>query len=119
MVLCVLLSATLVLSVSAPARAQLISTSEALELERSGEARAKVDAYLAREDVAAELAALGVDAEVAALRAAALTPVELEQLAHRIDDAPAGAGVIGVLGVTFLVLMILEWVGVIDIFKKP
>lgn len=118
-VLCVLLTATLVLSLAPPARAQLVSTSQALELERGSEARTAVDAYLAREDVAAQLAALGVDPEVAALRAAALTPDELQRLANRIEDSPAGAGVIGVLGVTFLVLIILEWVGVIDIFKKP
>ncbi len=117
--LCVLLSGALVLSLTAPARAQLISSAEALALEQGDEARAIVSAYLAREDVAAELAALGVDPEVAALRAAALTPSELERLAGRIDDAPAGGSVIGVLGVTFLVLIILEWVGVIDIFKKP
>jgi hypothetical protein len=98
----------------------LISTSQALALERSGEARATVDAYLARADVAAELASLGVDPELARLRAAALSGSELEALAGRIQDAPAGGnGVIAVLGITFLVLLILELVGVIDVFKKP
>lgn len=107
------------LAMAPTARAELVSTSEALALERDGSARTTVDTYLAREEVASELAALGVDPELARLRAAALSPTELEELAGRIEEAPAGGvSVIGVLGVTFLVLLILELVGVIDIFKK-
>lgn len=100
-----------------PANAAVVSTADALALDADS-ARATVDAYLAREDVAQQLADFGVDPEVARLRAAALSLPELEDLAGRIEDAPAGGDVIGVLGVTFLVLLILEFVGVIDIFKK-
>ena len=108
----------LVLAMPRPLAAQPISTSEALTLE-SGAAREVVDAYLTRQEVADELAALGVDPEVARLRAQALSDAELEALAGRIHDAPAGGdGVIVVLGVTFLVLLVLELVGVIDIFKR-
>ncbi len=106
------------LAVPFPGDADVISTSEALALEDSG-ARQVVDAFLAREQVAAELTALGVDPEVARLRAEALSGDELETLAERIEQAPAGGdGVITVLGVTFIVLLILELVGVIDIFKS-
>jgi hypothetical protein len=35
-----------------------------------------------------------------------------------MQDAPAGGDVLVVLGVVFLVLLVLELVGVIDIFKK-
>ena len=109
----------LIVGPASPAEAQLVSTSEALALEQGADARATVDAYLARDEVAAELAALGVDPELARLRAAALSSTELEELAGRIESSPAGGdGVITVLGVTFLVLLILELVGVIDIFKK-
>jgi len=102
-----------------PASGELISTSEALALEDADRSQSVVDAYLAREEVAAELAALGVDPELARLRVAALSASELEELAGRVEEAPAGGGgVITVLGVTFLVLLILEFVGVIDIFKK-
>ena len=101
-----------------PGIADVISTSEALALEDSG-ARQVVDTYLAREEVAAQLGALGVDPEVARLRAEALSSTELEALAQRIEQAPAGGdGVLTVLGVTFLVLLILELVGVTDIFKS-
>lgn len=109
----------LVLGVASRADAGLVSTSQALELERQQQARTTVDAYLARDEVAAELTALGVDPEAARQRAAALSPSEIAALAGRIAEAPAGGtSVIAVLGVTFLVLLILELVGVIDIFKK-
>jgi len=107
------------LTFGTPARAEIVSTSEALALEDSSDARMLVDEYLARDEVAAELAALGVDPELARLRANALSDTEVQALAGRIHEAPAGGtGVFAVLGVTFLVLLILELVGVIDIFKK-
>lgn len=109
----------LTLSFVPPASAQLVSTSEALALEDGGRSQSTVDAYLARAEVTAELEALGVDPELARLRVAALSASELEDLAGRIEEAPAGGdGVIVVLGITFLVLLILELVGVIDIFKN-
>ena len=109
----------LVLGLASRIDAGLVSTSQALELERQQQAQARVDAYLAREEVTAALTALGVDPEAARERAAALSPSELVALAGRIDEAPAGGtSVIAVLGVTFVVLLVLELVGVIDIFKK-
>lgn len=108
-----------VVAAPTPADTNLVSTSQALALEQESQARATVDEFLAREEIAAELIALGVDPEVARLRAESLSGSEVEQLAGRIEDAPAGGvSVIGVLGVTFLVLLILELVGVINIFNK-
>ena len=101
------------------AAVELISTSEALALEQGHEARATVDAFLARQEVANELASLGVDPELARLRAAALSSAELQAIVLRIDEAPAGGELLAILGVTFIVLLVLELVGVIDIFKKP
>jgi len=117
-VLALILILGLLLAVPRPASADLVSTSQALALE-GGRARAVVDSYLARAEVAATLAELGVDPEVARLRAAALSSAEVEQLAGRIEKAPAGGSVLAVLGITFIVLLVLELVGVIDIFKKP
>ena len=95
----------------------LVSTSDALALEEGARAEAIVESYLSRADVAAQLAALGVDPELARLRAESLSRSELEELAQRIEEAPAGGdGVLAVLGIAVLVL--LELVGVIDIFKK-
>jgi hypothetical protein len=112
----------IVLSILLPVRAgatELVSTSDALALAGDSASREVVDSYLAREDVTRRLEALGVDPELARLRAASLSAAELDELALRIEQAPAGGdGVLAVLGITFLVLLVLELVGVIDIFKK-
>ncbi|MDT8449276.1 MAG: PA2779 family protein [Wenzhouxiangellaceae bacterium] len=100
-----------------PARAQMVSTGDALALEQ-GRLEARIEAFLLREDVAAELAELGVSHEMAMARVAKMSAAELEQVAGRIDEMPAaGDGVFVVLGVVFFVLIVLELVGVINIFK--
>ena len=97
--------------------AEIVSTQQALAME-SDQARATVDAWLLREDVSQELASMGVDPELARIRAQSLNPEELAELSGRIDELPAGAGVIEVLGITFLVLLVLDLVGVINIFSR-
>ena len=102
---------------SAQAAEGLISSQEALALERSGSVE-QVQAWLQRDEVAAELTALGVDPALAQARVDALSPEEIDAMLHRIDDMPAGAGVIEVLGVTFLVLIVLDLIGVLNIFGR-
>jgi hypothetical protein len=76
-----------------------------------------VRAFLAREDVRAELVRHGVDPGAAAARVATLTDAELAQLAGRIDTLPAGGDAVAIIGAVFLVLLVLEVVGVTDVFK--
>jgi hypothetical protein len=59
-----------------------------------------------------------VDPIAANERIAALTDEELALLATELESQPAGGSLLGVAGVVFIVLLILELVGVIDIFKK-
>jgi hypothetical protein len=73
---------------------------------------------LARAEVRQELVALGVDPATVEGRIAGLTDSELRALADRMADLPAGGDALAVIGIVFLVLLILEAVGVIDIFKK-
>jgi len=100
---------------SAQAATGLISSQEALALERSG-SMSEVQAWLQRDDVAAELVAMGVSPALAQARVASLSPEEIDAMAHRLDEMPAGAGVIEVLGITFLVLIVLDLIGVINVF---
>ena len=44
--------------------------------------------------------------------------MEISQLQNHLNDLPAGGGAIEVIGIVFIVILILELVGVIDIFKK-
>lgn len=106
------------LGVQAPAAAGMVGTSEAIAAGRSETARATVGAALARDDVRAKFAELGVDAAAVEGRIAALSDDEIRTLADRIGEAPAGGDALAVIGIVFLVLIILEVTGVIDIFKK-
>jgi len=68
--------------------------------------------------VRAQLGAMGVDATQVDSRVAAMTDAELRSLAGEIENLPAGADALAVIGIVFLVLLILEAVGVLDIFKS-
>jgi hypothetical protein len=109
------------LNLSSPpvARAAIVGTLQAVE---AGSSRAAdlstVTSALARDQVRAEMLALGVDPAAVDARVARLTDAELRSLAERMDTLPAGGDALAVIGIVFLVLIILEVVGVIDIFKK-
>lgn len=91
-----------------PAQGQLVSTGDALALE-AGNLETRIEAYLLRDNVAAELAELGVTHEMAMARVADMSADELELIAGRIDQMPAGGeSVLVVLGIIFLVLIVLH-----------
>jgi hypothetical protein len=102
------------------ASAGIIATPDAVAVD-SGIARAaqleRVNAFLAREDVRERLTAWGVEPADAAARAAALTDVELVGLTQRIDEAPAG-GILALIGAVFVVLLILDYLGVTKVFRR-
>lgn len=74
--------------------------------------------FLLEDAVQLQLEKMGVSPEQAKARVAALTPMEQQLLQQKIADLPAGAGVVEVIGIVFIVLLILELLGVTDIFKK-
>jgi hypothetical protein len=100
------------------ADAALIGTLEAVESTTRAQDLASVNSALARDDVRRQFVALGVDPVQVDDRIAALTDSELRTLAGRMGEMPAGGDALAVIGIVFLVLLILEAVGVIDIFKK-
>jgi hypothetical protein len=100
------------------AQAELIGTLQAVEASTGAQDLAAVNSALAREEVRAQFVALGVSPAQVESRVAALTDSELRTLAGQMAEMPAGADALAVIGIVFLVLLILEAVGVIDIFKK-
>ena len=78
----------------------------------------KINGFLAQDSVRSQMIGLGVDPRDAQARVAALTDSELQALDQRIDSMPAGGDVLAVIGIVFIVLLILELTGVINIFKK-
>jgi len=101
-----------------PAEAAIVTTDRAVSLEQRGAYVGTITAALARDDVRSRMVALGVDPAEVEARLAGLTDTELATLAARIDSAPAGGDVLAIIGAVFLVLMILEFTGVIHIFKR-
>jgi hypothetical protein len=100
------------------AHAGLIGTLQVLEADTRAQDLATVNSVLARDELRQQFVALGVDPAAVESRLAALTDSELRMLSAKIAEAPAGADALAVIGIVFLVLLILEAVGVIDIFKK-
>ena len=78
----------------------------------------KINGFLAQDSVRNQMIGLGVDPRDAQARVAALTDSELQSLDQRIDSMPAGGDFLAVIGIVFIVLLILELTGVINIFKK-
>jgi hypothetical protein len=105
-------------SVPQAAAAPMIGTADAIAMEQQAGALASARAALARDDVRVRLVGLGVDPAEVEARLAALTPQELAGLSGRLEELPAGADVLAVLGIVLLVLLVLEYTGAIDIFKK-
>ena len=98
--------------------ADVISTEEYLAAIDRDATLARIDAVLARDEVRSRLENYGVDPVAANERIAALTDQELALLATDLENLPAGGDLLAVVGIAFIVLLILELVGVIDIFNK-
>lgn len=84
-------------------------------VDQRADQRARVQAFLQREDVQAQLISLGVDTQSAQSRVAALSDAELARASMLIDQ-PAGAGVVGALVLIFVVLLITDILGLTDVF---
>jgi pyridoxal/pyridoxine/pyridoxamine kinase len=101
------------------ASAAVIGTGDAIAAATRADQLSSITAVLARADVQAALEAHGVSVEDAMDRVANLSDEELMVVQQQFDQLPAGGtSFFAVLGITFLVLLILELTGVINIFSK-
>lgn len=98
--------------------AGMVGTDYIVEANAREASLARVEALLASDDVATQLQSLGVDKAVIQDRLQGLTNTELASLAGQIDQQVAGGDALALIGAVFLVLLILELVGVTDIFKS-
>tara|TARA_R110002110_G_scaffold240244_1_gene456395 strand:- start:42707 stop:43081 length:375 start_codon:yes stop_codon:yes gene_type:complete len=112
------IAAFLVASTAGTAQAAVIGNAEHFAQQHRSEQLAAIDAVLAREVVQQQMVAMGVSHADAMERIGALSDAELQQLALNLDTLPAGASALGVLGALFLVLLVLEIVGVTNVFTK-
>jgi type II secretory pathway component PulJ len=118
-----MLVALLILSMSllglpAVGLAAPIGTDTLVQLDQRGELLSRIQAQLARDDVRAQFLARGVSPTEVDARIAALGTEELQTLALQMDELPAGGDLFALIGVVFVVLLILELVGVTNVFTK-
>lgn len=98
--------------------AAIIGTETMASQSLRADTQARVQTLLSRDDVQSKLVAWGVDAEKAKARANAMSDEELQKVAMTLDQQPAGGDAIAVIGLVFLVLLILELVGVTNVFNR-
>lgn len=99
--------------------AAVVSTQQAMSIEQRQTSIDLVQAQLQRADVQQAMIEMGVDPNQALLRVASLSDQELAQLNEQMDTLPAGGdGILALIGAVFVILLILELTGVINIFNK-
>jgi hypothetical protein len=100
------------------APAGVIGTSYMLDEESRAASLSRIDVLLARDDVGKQLEAFGVDRAMVVERLNGLSHAELVELEGTLDSQVAGGDIVALIGAVFVVLLILELVGVTDIFKS-
>ena len=80
--------------------------------------RKRIKEFYNRAKVKAAMKKYGIDVKEAQARIDSLTDKEVRAIAKEIDTMPAGAGALETVLVVLLILIILELMGVTNIFKK-
>ena len=98
------------------AQAAIVTTEQAMVTPAGDASRERVTAFLARDEVRAALQAQGASADDAIARVKAMSDAEVAQLADRVDQAPAGGDVLGVLFAVFVILLVTDILGFTQVF---
>ena len=113
----------LMLAISMPAgiaRAALVGTDQIITLVDIEADRARIAAFLARDDVRQEIERMGVNPAEASARVDGLSDSEVQTIAARMDSMPAGQGafeaILGAVVLIFLVLLVTDLLGLTDVF---
>ena len=105
-------------SLCTTASAGVIDSRDLVHEQLTTDQRSELLALLSRDDVAAQLTEYGVDPVTAQMRVSSLTDAEVASLHQKIDELPAGSGVLGTIALVLLILILLDIAGVTDIFPK-
>ncbi len=102
------------------ANAAMIGTESAVDQTVVAQNRDKVEAFMSRTDVREQFQKMGLSADDAKSRVASMTDQEINKVAGRIDDMPAGGSTLGTLLIVglviFIVLLITDILGWTKIF---
>ena len=101
-------------------QAAVIGTEQALNQQlnqqQRDDTRHQFNQLLERQNVTEQLAMLGVDKDELQARVDNMSDQELAIMADRMDQLPAGQGVVGLLVFFFLVFLVTDILGYTDIF---
>ena len=98
------------------AQASIVSTNEVITASAASSNLDTVRAFLARDDVRQAMQEQGVSPVAASERVAAMSDSEIAQLAGRVDQAPAGGEVLGLIFTVFIVLLVTDIMGLTKVF---
>jgi outer membrane protein OmpA-like peptidoglycan-associated protein len=100
--------------------AAMIGTETVSKVDRGQQTRDRLNGYLLREDIKALLESQGIDPGEVKARVDSLSDAELDRVADKIDQLPAGAGFFEtfliIIFLVFLILLITDISGYTDIF---
>ena len=106
-----------VMSIYAPvSQAALITTQQILDQQQLQDTRSKLQQMFDRDSVKQQLSSMGVDSRDIQARIDHMTDQEVAVLAEKMDQLPAGQGIVGTVVFIFLVLLITDILGYTDIF---
>lgn len=98
--------------------AGIVGTEYLIETEARQSTLDRLDTLFAQQRIVEQLQSLGVEPATVAMRLQGMTSAELLQIEGQLDSQIAGGDALGIIGAVFLVLLILELVGITDIFKS-
>ena len=83
--------------------------------------RTRLISLLQKDELQQQLTAYGLDASMAAERVRSMSDAEVEMLNAKLDELPAGEGIVGLAALFFIVFIITDALGATDIFTfvKP
>jgi hypothetical protein len=110
------IASTALMGVPMTAQAAIVSTDDALSTPVAAANRDRVNTFLTRADVRKALQEQGVNGDAAVERVKAMSDTEVAQLAGRIDQAPAGGDILGILFTIFIVLLVTDIMGLTKVF---
>jgi len=115
--LCIFLSGVL----SAYVQADYIDNPTLFSSEEIRLDKTELKNLLSTAEAQAKLTEMGVSPELALQRVDLLTPEELAQFNHDLENMPAGSGVFGVIVLFLVIFIITDIIGATDIFPfiKP
>ncbi len=99
-----------------PLQAAMITSSDLVQQTQNHVEREQLLVMLDRSEVRQQLTEMGVEPEAAKMRVANMSDAEVTQLNQKLEQLPAGSGIVGLVVLLFIVFLITDMLGATDIF---